>query len=71
MVNVGTLFLDQKSVDAYLAAREALQPEVAAIRERLKDDPKTRAAEVRKLLQDDPSIPTPTGRRSSTTSSGS
>jgi membrane dipeptidase len=49
MVNFSTLFLDQKSVDAYLAARAALQPEFAAIREKFKDDPKTAEAEVRKL----------------------
>ena len=49
MVNVSTLFLDQKSVDAYLAARTALQPQIAEIRERLKGDPKKRDAEVRKL----------------------
>ena len=51
MVNVSTLFLDQKSVDAYLAARKALQPEVAAIREKFKDDSKTAEAEVRKLYK--------------------
>jgi membrane dipeptidase len=51
MVNVSTLFLDQKSVDAYLAGRAALMPQAAAIRERLKDDPKAAEAEVRKLLR--------------------
>jgi membrane dipeptidase len=51
MVNFSTLFLDQKSVDVYLAARKALQPEVAAIRERLKEDPKAADAEVRKLYK--------------------
>ena len=51
MVNFSTLFLDQKSVDAYLAARKALQPEVAALRERLKDDPKAADTEVRKLYK--------------------
>ncbi|MFY9549550.1 MAG: membrane dipeptidase [Thermoanaerobaculia bacterium] len=51
MVNVSTLFLDQKSVDAYLVARTALLPQVAEIRERLKDDPKKRDEEVRKLLK--------------------
>jgi membrane dipeptidase len=49
MVNFSTLFLEQKSVDAYLAGRAALQPEFAAIREKFKDDPKTAEAEVRKL----------------------
>jgi len=51
MVNVSTLFLDQKSVDAYLAARAALAPQVAEINERLKDDPKKRDEEVRKLMK--------------------
>ncbi len=51
MVNFSTLFLDQKSVDAYLAARAALQPEVAAIGEKFKDDPNTAEAEVRKLFR--------------------
>jgi membrane dipeptidase len=49
MVNFSTLFLDQKSVDAYLAARAALAPKLAEIRERYKDDPKTAAAETRKV----------------------
>jgi membrane dipeptidase len=51
MVNFSTLFLDQKSVDAYLAAREALRPEVDAIREKYEADPKTADAEVRKLFK--------------------
>jgi membrane dipeptidase len=51
MVNVSTLFLDQKSVDAYLAARAALAPQVAEINERLKDDPKKRDEEVRKVMK--------------------
>jgi membrane dipeptidase len=51
MVNVSTLFLDQKSVDAYLAARTALLPRIAEIRARHKGDPKTSDAEVSKLLK--------------------
>ena len=51
MVNVSTLFLDQKSVDAYLAARKALLPQIVEIRERLKGDPKKSEAEVRKVLK--------------------
>jgi membrane dipeptidase len=51
MVNFSTIFLDQKSVDAYLAARAALGPEVAAIRERWKDDTKAAEAEIRKLFK--------------------
>jgi membrane dipeptidase len=57
MVNFSTLFLDQKSVDAYLAARQALQPEVAAIRNRLRDDPKAADSEVRKLYKAKASYP--------------
>jgi membrane dipeptidase len=51
MVNVSTLFLDQKSVDAYLAARKALLPQVEELRQRLQDDPKKRDEEIRKLLK--------------------
>jgi membrane dipeptidase len=51
MVNFSTLFLDQKSVDVYLAAREALRPEVEAIRQKYKDDPRTAEAEARKFLK--------------------
>ncbi len=50
MVNVSTLFLDQKSVDAYLAARTALLPQITETRERLKANPKKRDEEVRKVL---------------------
>jgi membrane dipeptidase len=50
MVNVSTLFVDQKSVDVYLGARNALRPQIAQIRERLKNDPKQSEEEVRKLL---------------------
>ena len=51
MVNVSTLFLNQKSVDAYLAARAAVAPQVAEVNERLKDDPKKRDEEVRKVMK--------------------
>lgn len=50
MVNVSSLFLDQKSVDGYVAAKKALQPQIASVRERLKDDPEARDAEIAKLL---------------------
>ena len=50
MVNVSSLFLDQKSVDGYVAAKKALQPQVAAVRERLGDEPEKRDAEIAKLL---------------------
>jgi membrane dipeptidase len=49
MVNVSTLFLDQKAVDAYVAAKRVIQPKVAELRERYKDDPKTRDAEIKKV----------------------
>jgi membrane dipeptidase len=51
MVNVSTLFLDQKSVDVYLATREAVQPKIAEARERYKDDPKRSEEEVKKLRE--------------------
>jgi membrane dipeptidase len=51
MVNVSSLFLDQKAVDAYVAAKKALQPQLAAVRERLKDDPKRRDEEIAALLE--------------------
>ncbi len=49
MVNVSSVFLSQASMDAYLAARKAIQPQIDAVREKFKDDPTTRDAEVRKL----------------------
>lgn len=49
MVNVSSMFLSQASVDGYLAARKAVQPQIEAVRERLKDDPKARDAEIQKL----------------------
>ena len=51
MVNVSSLFLSQKSVDAYVAAKKALQPQIAAVRERLKGDPKKRDEEIAGLLE--------------------
>jgi membrane dipeptidase len=50
MVNVSSLFLDQKSVDAYVAAKTALQPKFAEARERWKNDSKMRDAEIAKLM---------------------
>jgi len=49
MVNVSSLFIDQKSVDAYLAAKTALATKIAGIRKRFKDDSTKRAAEIRKV----------------------
>src|SRR5262245_38252864 len=49
MVNLSSLFIDQKSVDGYVAAKAALQPKIAEVRERWKDDPKKRDEEIAKL----------------------
>jgi membrane dipeptidase len=49
MINVSTLFLDQKSVDVYLAARAAVQTKIAEVKERYKDDPKKAEEETKKL----------------------
>jgi len=51
MVNFSSLFLDQKSVDAYLSARAAVKPQIDAVQEKYKDDPKTSAAEVLKITK--------------------
>jgi membrane dipeptidase len=50
MVNVSSMFLSQKSVDGYLAARNALLPQIAELAEKYNDDVKTRDAEIGKLL---------------------
>src|SRR4030095_13868973 len=36
MVNVSSVFLSQKSVDGYLSARQALMPQIDALREKYK-----------------------------------
>lgn len=51
MVNVSSMFLDQKAVDAFVAGKKALVPKIAEVRERLKDDPKARDAEIGKLIE--------------------
>jgi membrane dipeptidase len=51
MVNISSMFVDQKIVDAFVAKRAALQPQFAELAEKYKDDPKKRDAEVSKLLQ--------------------
>ncbi len=50
MVNVSSLFLDQKAVDAYVAAKTALQPKIAAARAEFKDDPGKRDEATAKLM---------------------
>jgi membrane dipeptidase len=49
MINFSSLFLDQKSVDAYLVARKAVQPQIDEINERLKNEPVQRDEAVRKV----------------------
>src|SRR5262249_8607174 len=49
MVNVSSLFLSQKSLDVYLAARKAVEPEIREAEARYKDDKVARDAEVKKL----------------------
>jgi membrane dipeptidase len=51
MVNFSSMFLSQKSVDTYVAAKKALAPQIFEVRQRFKDEPKQRDAEVRKLLE--------------------
>jgi membrane dipeptidase len=50
MVNLSSLFLDQGAVDAYVAAKGALQPRIAEVRERLRNDPKKRDEEIARLV---------------------
>ena len=50
MVNLSSLFLDQKSVDAYVAAKKALQPQIAEARATFKGDPKKRDEAIGKLM---------------------
>ncbi len=49
MVNVSSMFLSQKAIDDYLEAKKALMPQIAAVRAKYADDPKTRDAEITKL----------------------
>ncbi|MEP6995609.1 MAG: dipeptidase [Acidobacteriota bacterium] len=50
MVNFSSMFLSQKSVDAYVAAKKALAPQIAEVRARLAEDFKKSGAEIAKLL---------------------
>ncbi len=50
MVNIGSMFLEQKVVDEFKAKRAALAPQIAALKEQYKDDPKKAEAEVQKVL---------------------
>jgi len=59
MVNVSSMFVDQKIVDEYLRKRDELAPKFAEIAEKYKNDPKRRAKEVSDVLD-----AIPTGRAS-------
>jgi membrane dipeptidase len=50
MVNIGSIFLDQKVVDDFVAKRAALKPQFAELAAKYRDDPKKRDEEVGKLL---------------------
>ncbi len=50
MVNVSSMFVDQKVVDEYLRKRDNLAPKFAEIAEKYKSDPKRRAKEVSDIL---------------------
>ncbi|HEY7111729.1 MAG TPA: dipeptidase [Thermoanaerobaculia bacterium] len=50
MVNISSLFLDQRAVDEWRSKRDALKPQIAELREKYKDDPKKGEEEVTKLL---------------------
>ena len=51
MVNVSSMFVDQRSVDDFVAKREAMRPRIQEIRERLKGEPKKAEEEVGRLLE--------------------
>ena len=51
MVNVSSMFLDQKSIDAFVAGKKALATQIAELQSKLKDDPKTRDAQIGKLIE--------------------
>jgi membrane dipeptidase len=59
MVNVSSMFIDQRIVDEYLRKRDALAPKFAEIDEKYKDDPKRRLEARNDLLN-----AIPTGRAS-------
>jgi membrane dipeptidase len=51
MVNIGSMFLEQRVVDEWTARRAALAPQIAALREKYKDDAKKRDDEIDKLME--------------------
>jgi membrane dipeptidase len=50
MVNIGSMFLDQKVVDEFVAKRSALKPRIAELEAQHRDDKKQRDAAISKLL---------------------
>jgi membrane dipeptidase len=50
MVNIGSIFLDQKVVDDFVAKRAALMPQFTELAAKYRDDPKKRDEEIGKLL---------------------
>jgi len=51
MVNIGSMFLEQRVVDEWKEKRSALMPQVEGLREKYKDDAKKRDQEIDKLLE--------------------
>jgi membrane dipeptidase len=51
MVNVSSMFVEQRAMDEFKAKRAALAPQIAAVKETDKDDPKKADAEVSKLIE--------------------
>lgn len=54
MVNFSSTFLDQKVLDAFVAARAALAPKVGELKEKFKEDPKKRDAAIADLIDEIP-----------------
>jgi membrane dipeptidase len=59
MVNYYPVFIDQKAYDADRAREERLKPQMDALKERFKDDPKRLEEETKKLEDANPLPPTP------------
>ena len=51
MVNVSSMFVEQRAVDEFKAKRATLAPQIAALKEKYRDDPKKAGEEVEKLLE--------------------
>jgi membrane dipeptidase len=59
MVNFFPVFIDQKALDANKARNERLRPQLVALAEQFKDDPKRLSEEREKLFNANPLPPTP------------